>query len=305
MDKLRKINYLNDVFYPLSVILMESFWLYPWLLWLGLWPYFDVQGPALSPISIIIILASSLVLTRVVTRRQWPIWLIRTVIIGAGVIIMFLVLRIEHNGGYGLFDTGWWGFAGNTLGNFFSNPHPIVVAIIAVIYLWWRGIGLGRTTSRFRSIYTSFLVGIVFIILLIALWRLTSGEDTYTEPGSDIALYVIGFFFFGLISIAVGHLFMMQRSMPKEEAALTSGWRWLPMMLGVIGGMMVISIVVAMAFSENIFQTLRTGFGYISDGVRQLIEWISIPLKGHRDAPNTSRAITCPGGVRSLCSVQG
>ena len=278
MDNPKKINYLNDGFYPLSVVLMESFWIFPWLLWIGLWPYFDVEGPALSLISVIAVLVASLLITRIVTKQKWPIWLIRTVIIGFGVIIMFLVLRIEHTAGFGIFDSGWYGFAGNTLGNFFGSPHPMGVAIAAMIYLWWRGIGLGRSTSQFRGIYSSFLTGLTFLILLIIMWRLTSGEDTYATPGSEIALYVIAFFFFSLISIAVGHLFMMHRSMPTEEAALTSGWRWLPMMLGVIGGMVIVGFVVAIAFSEDLFETLKTGFGYITDGMGQLVEWLSVPL---------------------------
>jgi hypothetical protein len=278
MNDKKKINYLNDIFYPFSVILMESFWLFPWLMWIGLWPYFGEQDPALSLVSLIIVLVVSLVLTRIITRQNWPIWLIRTVIIGAGVITLLIVLRIEYNGGYGIFNTGWWGFAGDKLAHFFDNPHPIVVAIIAVIYLWWRGIGLGRSTSQFRNIYTSFLKGIVFTIVLIILWRLTSGEDTFEKPGGEIALYVIGFFFFSLVSIAIGHLYVMHRSMPKEEAALTSGWRWVPMMVGVIGGMMVIGFVIAIAFSEDMFQVLRTGFRYVSDAAGQVIEWLSVPL---------------------------
>jgi hypothetical protein len=70
----------------------------------------------------------------------------------------------------------------------------------------------------------------------------------------------------------------MHRSMPKEEAALTSGWRWVPMMVGVIGGMMVIGFVIAIAFSEDMFQVLRTGFRYVSDAAGQVIEWLSVPL---------------------------
>ncbi len=278
MSSLKKINYLNDVFYPLSVVLMESFWVFPWLIWMGLWPSFSEEGPALSLLSVIIMLVASLVITRIATKRDWPVWLIRSVVIGSGLVAMFLVLRIDHNGGFGIFDTGWYGYAGEKLAHFFSSPHPLGLAIAVMIYLWWRGIALGRSTAQFRSIYTSFLTGMTLLIFLIVLWRITSGDSTYERPGGDIGLYVIAFFFFGLISIAVGHLYMMHRAMPKEEAALTSIWRWLPMMLGVIGGMIIVGFVVASVFSRDFFQVLKTGFGYISDGIVQIIEWLSVPL---------------------------
>jgi hypothetical protein len=278
MNRLKQINYLNDVFYPASVILMESFWFYPWLLWLGVWDFFTEAGPAINLLSVIILLVASIVITRVVTRQSWPLWLIRTVVIGSGLVVMFLVLRISHHAGFGIFDIGWYGFIGEKFAHFFNEPHPMVLAIPVMIYLWWRGISLGRTTSQFKSIYTSFLTGMAFLILLIVLWSAGSGPNSFPGPGSEMAIYVIGFFFFGLVSIAVGHLYMMHRAMPTEEAALTSIWRWLPMMLGVIGGMIVIGFVIGSLFSHNFIQTLKTGVGYVGDAFRQIIEWIGVPL---------------------------
>jgi hypothetical protein len=278
MNRLKKINYLNDVFYPASVILMESLWFYPWLLWLGVWDFFTESVPAINLLSIIILLVASLIITRVVSRQSWPLWLIRTVILGGGMLVMFLVLRINHHSGFGIFDFGWYGYVGEKLAHFFNEPHPLVLAIPVMIYLWWRGISLGRTTSQFKSIYTSFLTGMAFLILLIVLWSAGSGPNSFPEPGSEMVVYVVGFFFFGLISIAVGHLYMMHRAMPSEEAALTSIWRWLPMMFGVIGGMIVIGFVIGSLFSRDFIQILKTAAGYVGDAFGQIIEWIGVPL---------------------------
>jgi hypothetical protein len=278
MNRLRKINYLNDVLYPASVILMESFWFYPWLLWLGVWHFFSESGPAINLFSVIILLVASLVITRVVSRQSWPLWLIRTVILGSGVVVMFLVLRISYHAGFGIFDIGWYDFVGENLARFFSEPHPLVLAIPVMIYLWWRGISLGRTTSQFKSIYPSFLTGMAFLILLIILWQGSSGPDSFPGPGSEMAVYVAGFFLFGLVSIAVGHLYMMHRAMPSEEAALTSIWRWLPMMLGVIVGMIIVGFFIGSLFSRDFIQTLKTAAGYVGDAFEQFIEWIGVPL---------------------------
>ena len=277
INRLEKIHLLNNGFYPLSVILMESFWVFPWLLWMGTWQLFSEQRPAISLASLIIVLVISLVVTKIATRQNWPLWLMRSVIIGCGVIAIFVVLRIEYPSGGGFWDVGWFGFFGESLANTFSSPHPLIIALPALVYLWWRGIILGRTTSYFRDIYTSFIVGMVFLIALIIIWQITSG-DSPEGPGAEIGLFVIAFFFFGLISIAICHLSQMHQSMPREEAALTSVWRWLPMMLGVVGGLIAVGFVVATVFSKDFFQIIEKGAKYAGEGFGKIIEFLSVPL---------------------------
>ncbi len=276
INRLKKLNLLNNGFYPLSVILMESFWVFPWLLWVSTWQMFSGQGLAVSLGSLIIVLTISLVVTRIVTRQNWPLWLIRSVVIGCGVITIFIVLWIEHPSS-GEFAGGWFGYFGESLANTFSDPHSLIIALPVLIYLWWRGIVLGRTTSYFRDIYTSFIVGMVFLIVLIILWQITRGDNA-EEPGAEIALYVIAFFFFGLISIAICHLSRMHQSMPREEAALTSVWRWVPMTLGVVGGLIAVGFAVATVFSNDVFNIIERGAKYIGDGLAKVIEFLAVPL---------------------------
>lgn len=277
MKRWKNINLLNDGLYPLAVILMESFWVFPWLLWIATWPVFSQYKPAISLASLIIVLVISLTATRIATSRNWPLWLIRTVIIGSGVITIFVVLRIEYPTGLAFQDAGWFSYFGNSLGNTFSSPHPLVIALPVLIYLWWRGIVLGRTTSYFRDIYTSFITGMIFLIILIILWQITSG-DSREEPGAEIGLFVIAFFFFGLVSIAICHLSQMHRSMPREEAKLTSLWRWLPIMLGVVGGLIAVGFTVATVFSRDFFQVIEQGAKYVGEGLSKMFEYLLVPL---------------------------
>ena len=54
MSRFRNFDWLAVIFYPLAVVLMESFWTYPWLVWLGGWPLFSEQRPALSLAAVVV-----------------------------------------------------------------------------------------------------------------------------------------------------------------------------------------------------------------------------------------------------------
>ena len=55
--------------------------------------------------------------------------------------------------------------------------------------------------------------------------------------------------------------------MPSEEAKLTSVWRWLPIMLGVVGGMILVGFGVASTLSPDFFNAIGRGaeavFGFL------------------------------------------
>lgn len=278
MNRFRSFDWLAVVFYPLAVVLMEAFWVYPWLVWLGGWPVFSERRPALSLAAVIIVLAVSLLVTRVFLRQKWPMRSIQSVIIGSGLLTILLVLGIEYRADFAFLSGGWFVHTGQVLGSTFTSPGTIVVALPVLLYLWWRGIILGQTTSYFRDIYRSFLLGMVALIALIIIWQISSGSENFAAPGPGIGLNVIAFFFFGLMSIAVCHLYAMRGSMPKEEAALTSVWRWLPIMLGVVGGMVVIGFIVASVFSEEFFVSIGHGAGTIFDFLGKIFNYLLIPL---------------------------
>jgi hypothetical protein len=271
-------DWLAVVFYPLAVVLMEVFWVYPWLVWLGNWPVFDEGRPVLSLASVVITLAVSLVVTRLTIRREWPLWRTRAVIIGGGLVVILIVLGADYSAGYSFLSGRWFAHTGQALGSAITNPQTIVLAIPVLLYLWWRGIMLGQTTSYFRDIYRSFILGLVALIILIIFWQISSASERFTGPGTEIGWYVMAFFFFGLIAIAICHLYLMRSSMPKEEARLTSVWRWVPIMLGVIGGMVLVGFGVASIFSPELFASIGHGFSAIGDFFGKIFGYILTPI---------------------------
>jgi hypothetical protein len=271
-------DWMATVFYPLAVVLMETFWVYPWLVWLGSWPVFNGGRPVLSLASVAITLAVALLVTRLSLRQEWSLPRLRAVIVGGGLLVILIVLGVDYRAGYGFLSGPWFGYVGRTLGATFKSPGTIVVAIPALLYLWWRGIILGQTTSYFRDIYRTFILGMVALIVLIFFWQVSAASERFAGPGGEIGLYVMAFFFFGLMAIAICHIYTMRRSMPKEEAALTSVWRWLPIMLGVIGGMVLVGFGMASIFSPDIFTSIGHGLNAIGGFLGKILGYILWPI---------------------------
>jgi hypothetical protein len=276
--KVESFDWLAVVFYPLAVVLMEAFWVYPWLVWVGNWPAFAEKRPGLSLASVVIVLGVSLLVTRLTLRMKWPLWLIRGTIIGGGVVVMLLVLGVDYNAGYVFLSGGWFAHVGQLLGTTLKSPSTIVLSLPAMVYLWWRGINLGQTTSYFRDIYRSFLLGMVALVILVIIWQVSAASDRFKAPGAEIGWNVMAFFFFGLLAIAISHIYVMRRSMPKEEAALTSVRRWLPMVLGVIGGMVLVGFGVASIFSAAMFESIGHGADIVFHFLGKVIDYVLIPL---------------------------
>jgi hypothetical protein len=278
VKKTTGFDWVAAVFYPLAVILMEAFWVYPWLVWIGSWPAFSENRAALSLASVIIALAASLLVTRLTLRQKWPLGFQRAVIIGGGLVVILLVLGVDYRAGYGFLSGGWFTHIGQVLGTTFSNARTIVLALPALLYLWWRGIVLGQKTSDFRDVYRSFLLGMLSLVALIIIWQVSSASEKFSAPGPEIGLDIMAFFFFGLLAIAITHIYLMRRSMPKEEAALTTAKRWLPMMLGVVGGMILVGFGVASIFTNEFFELIGGWAGTAFNFLGKIFNYILIPL---------------------------
>lgn len=274
---IKRTDWLGAVIYPLTVVLMETFWLYPVLVWAGFWPMFVETRPILSIPAIIIVLVVSLAVTRITTKRGWPMWTIQATVIGTGVLVILAVLRFDYSGA-GTYESGWFAYIGDMLNETFAKPYTITLALPVLVYLWWRGIQLGRAISYFNSIYHSFLVGMGAFILLLILWEISSAaKDNIEGPIADIGLYVIAFFFFGLAAITICQVYEMRRRMPTRDAK-ASIWRSLPIMLGVIGGIIVIGFVAASLLSSEFFSTAGSVLGTINDALYKAFVWLMVKI---------------------------
>lgn len=269
-------DWVAQVMFPLMVVLMEAFWISPWLIWVGNWPLFAEARPAMHLPAVALVLAAALLLTRFATQRtEWSLRLARSVIIGSGVAALFIVLYFEYPAPEG---TLWFAHLGNLFADILHNPSSAVLALPVMVYLWWRGIMLGRKTLTFRDVYRAFITGMVLLIVLLIIWQLSAGSGSIAGPGTGIGWNVIGFFVFGLLSIAICHLYSMRQSMAHDEAARFSLKRWLPVMFIVIGVVVVVGLGLAAIFSPEFFATVGDVFIKVRGFLWRLAEYILVPL---------------------------
>jgi hypothetical protein len=277
-ERIKKLDWLADIVYPLLLVLMETFWVYPWLVWLGNLPLFAQTRPVLSLASVFFALAAACLAIRLFLRQKWSVRQVQAAIIGLGLVIIFLILSAEYSSGYGFLTGHWFAYFGKAYRNIFTHGVTLVFAFPVLLYLWWRGISLGQMTFDFKNIYRSFLLGIAALVFLIVIWQLSASSGYLAKPGPDIGFDVMAVFFFGLLAIAVSHLYTIRSTMPREEAALTSVWRWLPTMLIVIGGMIIVVFIIAGIFSPGFFTGVGHVFGIIFHFLGKIINYILIPL---------------------------
>jgi hypothetical protein len=275
--RLTRLNWITTAVIPAAVILMEVYWFYPWFLWLGKTELFSVPRAPLSIGGVIFLLGGGFVATRYLLSRDWPLSWARWGIILCGLIVVFTVIRSEYHAGYGLLDGGWFGYTGGVLLDF-SQAHTLMVALPAGAYLWWRGIRYGRAPLYIATVYRNFIIGIASFVLLIIVWRVSLGAGSLEELAATVAPHVAAFFFFALVSLALINLQSIRQRMTPEDMGPSFNRRWLPILIAVIGGIVLIGIGIASVFSPEFLAFLSRLLGSIGDVVRTVVGYILIPL---------------------------
>lgn len=273
-----KISWAAAILSPLIVILMEVFWIYPWLVWAGEWPELGWQRTPLSLLSLILLIIISFFITRFFLGRRWSLRWIQLSIVAGCLLIIFLVVRVEYGAGFPLLSGQWFVHTAQVFLDSFSSPHPVDLALMASLYLCWRGIILGRSPFYFSSIYRSFAVGIIALMILIIVWGASLGDDSLENLVSTVGIYVAGFFFFGLTALAMGNLQAIQRKMRQEEMASLSGRRWLSIMLGVVGGIVLVGIGAVSIFSSQFVAMLGRFLDIVFNLLSQAVDYLLIPF---------------------------
>jgi len=260
---------------PLSVVLMEAFWGYPWLLWAGKWETLHLGGTPLSFLSILALVAISFLLTRFLLSRAWSTKATRWTVLGLGLLVMFAVVRFEYGGGIALSSSKWFAYAASLFANMLNGPCAIIVALPASAYFWWRGMILARARG-YNYVHSNVMFGAGSYVVLALIWAASLGAGSVRSMAGAIAPYAAAFFFCGLTAMALSNLHSVQKRMRTDEPRTMPLGRWLPIVLSVVTAMVIIGVLIATVSSLDIVGAIKHLFGATSGFFGMVFHYIGI-----------------------------
>ena len=220
-----------------AIAVSESAWLYA-ILGVAALPLQLGSNP-LNWFAVLAVLASSLVVSRVLQALIITETMAYVAQLLAGLVVIYLVLGSQFSAGL---DLGW---AGHLSGEIGSEAYWLRAAIAAAmaVGLWWRGGRIASSDSPEETLETSFKIGVA---------ALAAAAVADAVLPVDLNVYPVLFIFTAasLAGLAVSHL-----SSPSEEAAKRATW---PKVIGaLVVAVLLIGLIAGLV--ENTVLPLVTG----------------------------------------------
>ena len=263
----------GNIVAPLAVILMEVFWVYPWLIWSRELEVFPWDHTPLNIFSLLVLIISSYVITRFIPSTTM---LMKWAKLAMVLFLIGIIIHLEYTPGMIPFSGEWLKHMSQLVFDSFTTLHPVIPAITASVYLCWRGMSIAGSSTFSSDIYRSFLFGLIGVILLIIIWAAGLGTDSSLI--SLAGLYIAGFFFFGLLALAMGNFLNVRQKLLREQSAPLSSRRWLTILFAVIGGMVLVGFGIASLFSPELIEQATSAFGDIVYYLNYALEYLIVPI---------------------------
>ena len=236
-----KLDWVEELSY-LAILGADACLIYPWQALLFSWlgrdgiPWWALAVLIWATYAMASILAASKMTP---DRRQA---LTAALLVVSVLVYIRLFLYVD----YGFGQVAWVGEMANRLFSFDAFP-PDLVAVLVGFAAWWRGLVAARKEYDTPSTWFHFRVGIV---LMFAYFFLTIfGERTDATPA------LLGFFFFGLVSIAMARIL----ELGGIHSSTLGSRRWLAVLAGATGGSLALGLLITVLFSR---ETLRLVLGW-------------------------------------------
>jgi len=258
---------------PLFAVLLEVLWAYPWVVWISKWETVDWARPPLTLASAVVLVAATEAVSRFALARDWTPRRVRLVVLSTVAILLAVVVRLDLSGGHALWDPGW--------GQYVQEHLPLLVTALAFgAYLLWRGICVGRESPSLDVLYQKFLIGLTVLVMLLVLWSVASRGDEFPELSPSVGIYVLAYFFVGLLGLAFANLQSIRQEMlRREESPGLSYRRWLPLLLGVVVAIAAVSLGLASALSFDLLALVLHGLGVLASWLLTAFVYaVALPL---------------------------
>ena len=265
----------------LLVFLVEGLWVYLWTVWLAKSDALGWMDVPLSVPSILFVLAASYFGTANLSQQHWSDRKAHLITATFLIIVLAALARLENGGGYGLHDPGWFVHASDQLANtFFSS---LQATLVGGVYLWRRGYKLAESRIHFDQVFSSFVVGLVAVIIGFVLAELVlySSGDPVPGRGSEMII-TVSFFFAAFSALALSHARENRGGMttPDEQAASLST-PWSAVLFGVVITMVVVGWLVALLFSFDVLNPILNVTFFILDALLLVVYYVVIVPLGY------------------------
>jgi hypothetical protein len=255
---------------PLLTVVMEICWIYSWLIWISSMPALHWSGPPLNFISCLFLGLLIEIIARQALNSRWSLKKVRWVVLPASFLLLFILVRLNLGGGYALFDYHWFNYLGRQTGRLMAD-------CIFGILIIWRAFSAGQQDNSFSVIYQRFVVGLVFIILVLVVWRL--GSNQISSIWQSIGLEILLFFGGGLLALAVANLEKLRNELAQhQEATATFSRRWISMLIILVVAILAIGVLFTGLLSADTGNAIAHFLGKLGGWLLQGFIYLLYPV---------------------------
>lgn len=251
----------------------ESAWLYPWSLAVGMWLTGNAR-PILAFPALLAVLLLAATGTQATVRAHGRPRLARAAFIALGVAVAGLLALSQIPLPWTEGDwVGTWqqlsreGYGGRG-----------ATGAAAAVFLWWRGITVGRSRPNSYNVEDEFRTGILAMAGLLVIVALAGGNAGVAPD--TLVLSVLLLVLAGLVGMPLARVVdESERPRHADGPGLSPGGPWLTMLLGVVGAVLLTTLLLAQLFTFQriglLFEPLR---GPLDAVLWALIYIVALPV---------------------------
>ncbi|MBI5955491.1 MAG: DUF4129 domain-containing protein [Chloroflexi bacterium] len=220
-----------------------------------------------SPWALLAVTLSALWLSRLVNRLRLDLTRSRLLILYLAGLTVLLMLKAGVYSGYPWWNLDWLGQAFADAARPFAWPEAYALVVAAGLYLWWRGLRLGRERPSPGTVYFRFQVGLAALVVACL------SPVFYRSLARPAVGLIFGFFSVSLLAVAAARLQAIARG-PKPF----QGRHWLGILVAFTLLVLFSSALLASLGLEEAASWLWTGLGLAGHYLGRVLFLLLVPL---------------------------
>ncbi|MGI9147150.1 MAG: DUF4129 domain-containing protein [Chloroflexota bacterium] len=264
---------MNRLSLTLGLAAMETCWVVPWAVLVGLWTDPSQPRALLSPPSVLTVVLLGALTTHMLGRWAVSSRAARSSLVGAGVLVVLVAVRFDqYPSSRGL---EWLGSIAGAVAVVIGEAGGPALAFALGLFLWWRGVRVGSQMPGFSDAEGAFKLGIGVLVSFALVMGVSTRPSVLPAIEAQTMPFVVGFFFVGLLTLALGRL----ESLRTRTRALAVNTQWLGVLVGVAGLVVLVALGIGQLLSFDVLiVATRPLFELLGQVLLLAIYVIVIPL---------------------------